>query len=95
MADLLELADRVEAAPKRDRELDREAAEALGWHTRKVTGLGLNGRTPGRIMWVAPEPPWVTRPLPNMTGPRKKMITAAALRDRAPALEGQRRRAKT
>lgn len=55
MTDMIELAERVERAGKTDRDLDWDVAVALGGQIRKVTGLGLSGRTPGRnrVFW-----PW-------------------------------------
>lgn len=59
---------------------NEEIAEALGWSQRKVTGLGLNGRTPGRYMWVAPDAPWpVKTKLPNFLGPRRVRQTISEL----------------
>ncbi len=78
-ATLTDLLDRVKACEGADQELNEEAATALGWTRRKVTGLGLNGRTPGRWLWVSPEPPWDARRLPNLIGPRRRAATVAAL----------------
>lgn len=62
------------------REFTEEVAIALGWSARKRTGLGLNGRTPGRWGWVPPDPPWEWKPrLPALLGPRQLDKTIAAL----------------
>jgi len=93
MTNLDPLIDRVESAVGPDRELDREIGEALGWHQRKVTGLGMNGRTPGRWLWFPPFDPnasWPQKPktLPAFTGPRKRAATLAALRSLSSQGEG-------
>ncbi len=78
---LEDLAARVEAAAGGDRELDERVHEALGWVYRKQTGLGMNGRTPGRWMWFAP--PWNGKGryiLPSVFGSRNRIKYAAALR---------------
>lgn len=79
---LVDLLGRVQAATGPERELDEAVARALGYHTRLVTGLGLNGRTPGSYRWFAPgpQPPGLgaARP-PNFTGPRGKSRAAALL----------------
>lgn len=89
MSQLLELAARVEAlsGPDRDKALDALVAPHLGWSERKVTGLGLNGRTLGRMLWFLFPSPWGSKgkPLPNLTGPRKRATTAGALRALAPS----------
>ncbi len=82
-----ELAARIEALtlPFRDHGLDEQAALALGWQERLVTSLGINGRTPGRYRWFRPYPeptPNKGLSLPNMTSPRKRKETVAALRAR-------------
>lgn len=80
LEELRALLARVEAAEEPDGMLDRQAALALGWRAQKVTSLGLNGRTPGRWMWVSPDPPWRPRSCPRMTGARSKPKTVSALR---------------
>ena len=77
-----DLADRIEASGW-SRELDEEAAIALGWQERKVTSLGLNGRTPGRWLWCPPDPPFKPRRLPRFTGPRMRKWTIELLRKSA------------
>jgi len=80
---LEELAARCEAATGADRELDVEIAIALGWHQRRVTRLGLNGRTPGSDLWFPPHAPWGHkgyRNPPAFSGSRKRAAIAAALR---------------
>lgn len=44
---------RLEKCAGRDRDLDEEIAEALGGSVRRVSRLGLNGRSPGsfRVFW--------------------------------------------
>src|SRR3546814_17998772 len=54
MTDLSKLIERVEADGAFDRELNEEVAQVFGWHVRKVTRLGLNGRTPGSWLWFPP-----------------------------------------
>ena len=79
------LSAKVEAATGADRELDALIADALGWRDRLVTGLGLRGRTPGRLMWFPPDEIWGTRGRsrpPSFTGPRKRKDTVTALRAR-------------
>lgn len=73
---------RVEAAEgPTNRALDLLVAEALGWSQRKVTGLGLNGRTPGRWLWFAPYPNNARpRAIPAFSGPRHRAQTAALLK---------------
>jgi len=53
MRELRELIERVEKRTGRDRDLDMEIAEALGGSVRRVSRLGLNGRSPGsyRVFW--------------------------------------------
>ena len=53
MTDLPALLARVEAATKANRDLDHDIAEALGGQIRRVSRLGLSGRTPGsmRVFW--------------------------------------------
>jgi hypothetical protein len=75
---LSELLSRVEAAGA-DGLLDRQVAIALGWDERRVTRLGLNGRTPGRWEWFAPDS-LTSRTLPRFTGPRKRTATIALLK---------------
>ena len=80
---MIELAERISALGSRDEYLDRQAAMALGWHSRLVTRLGLSGRTPGSWLWFPPDAPWGTpgrRNPPALTGPRKRAETVAALR---------------
>jgi len=63
-----------------DAQLLEAVAVALGWSQRKVTGLGLNGRTPGRWRWCDPEPPWTVRAkLPALLGPRSRSETIRKL----------------
>ena len=84
--ELLSLAERCERAAGADRELDAEIAVAFGWRQRRVTRLGLNGRTPGSWLWFAPDEKWGDkgrRHPPSFAGPRKREDTAAALRARA------------
>lgn len=77
-ADLLA---RVEAADGPDGMLDRQVAFALGYRERKVTSLGLNGRTPGRYVWFKPHPESNQRvALPRFTGPRKRAETIRLLK---------------
>lgn len=82
--ELLALADKVGglSGPDRDKALDLLIAPHLGWSERKVTALGLKGRTPGRLLWFFYPAPWGSKgkPLPNLTGPRKRVATAQALR---------------
>lgn len=47
MSQIAELIKRVERARRTDRDLDQDVATALGASIRRVTRLGLNGRTPG------------------------------------------------
>ena len=82
MGKLLELAARLEGGEE-SLELDVLCAEALDWRQRRVTGLGLNGRTPGSDLWFPPFAPWGTkgsRRPPHFSGPRKRKWAAAALR---------------
>lgn len=74
-----ELLVRVEAATGPDGMLDRQIALALGWRERRVTKLGLNGRTTGGYRWFEPDYPHARR-LPRFTGPRKRAATLQALR---------------
>lgn len=46
---LRDLLERVRAAKGPDWRLDEEILSVLGWNVRRVTGLGLNGRTPGSV----------------------------------------------
>lgn len=50
--------ERLEKGFGRDRDLDWDIAEALGGSIRRVTSLGLNGRTPGtyRVFWPHTDP---------------------------------------
>jgi hypothetical protein len=64
-AELIALAERVEGASGPDWRLDEQIAEALGWYWRKETRLGLNGRTPGRMVWRKPN--GAKAPLPKFT----------------------------
>lgn len=80
--DMLKLAEIVAASGPNER-LDAEVAEALGWRQRRVTRLGLNGRTPGSDLWFSPTDGFGTpgrRKPPRFTGPRKRAATIAALR---------------
>jgi hypothetical protein len=58
---------------------DRLVAHALGWHERRVTRIGLNGRTPGQWRWFDPEGHG-PKSLPRFTGPRKRTETSALLK---------------
>lgn len=85
---LLELADLLESysLPFNDPALDITIAEAFDWHERRVTGLGLNGRTRGSMLWFPPFAPWGTKGLrkpPRFSGPRRRKATVAELRARA------------
>lgn len=83
MTDYSDLADRVERATDLDRELDAEAAVALGWGRRRVGGLGVNGRTKGSYYWFRPGAAFRekgSRNPPRLSGPRKRAATAACLR---------------
>ena len=77
------LALRVEQATAHDVERDEQVHEALGWRRRKVTSLGMNGRTAGRWLWFPPNAPlghsgrYV---LPSTFGARNGPKYAAALR---------------
>jgi hypothetical protein len=53
MTTLIALAERVEGRSKPDRDLDYEVAEALGGQVRRVSRIGLSGRSPGswRVFW--------------------------------------------
>lgn len=75
MADLNDLLARVEAASGPDRALDAEVALALGYTRRRVTRLGLNGRTPGRLEWFRPYPDATQCSLPSLTGHRNRSRT--------------------
>jgi len=76
-----DLIERVRTCEGFDKALNEEVAKALGWTERRVTRLGLNGRTPGRWHWVAPYDPFkVTASLPNLIGPRLHSKTLWALR---------------
>lgn len=84
---MVDLAARIERAEgPGSLELDIEAAELLGWHERRVTGLGLNGRTRGSMLWFPDFAPIGTkgrRRPPRFSGPRMRAATAAAIRARS------------
>lgn len=50
--------ERLEKRDGPDRDLDQDVAEALGASVRRVSKLGLNGRTPGsyRAFWQRADP---------------------------------------
>ncbi len=77
---LLALAKRVEEGSGPDRDMDWDIAEALGASIRRVTGLGLNGRTPGSMRAFWPHKPNIGRgsEIPRYTKNRTK--AAAHLR---------------
>jgi hypothetical protein len=84
--EMMELADRCEKASRPDRELDAEIPVTFDWYQRRVTRLGLNGRTPGSVLWFPPDAPWSytgRRHPPAFSGPRNRARIAAALRSRA------------
>src|SRR3546814_11278401 len=73
--DLSSLIERIEADGAFDRELNEEVAQVFGWHVRKVTRLGLNGRTPGSWLWFPPNAAFGhkgSRMPPNFIGPRSR-----------------------
>lgn len=80
---------RVEAATgPADSELNELAAKALGWCPRRVSGLGLSGRTRGSVRWFHADQPLIkdrtwtkgrAKP-PVLIGPRSKARTIALLR---------------
>lgn len=77
--DVADLIRRMEARED-SCDLLEAVAKVLGWQERKRTGLGLNGRTPGRHGWVSPESPWAWRPtLPRLLGPKNRAKTLAQL----------------
>ena len=51
--ELVALRERVAGLTGADRDLDEDIATALGGIVRRVTRIGLNGRTPGsyRVFW--------------------------------------------
>jgi len=79
---LTDLIERVEACEP-SFALDEFCAGHLGWHQRRVTFLGLNGRTPGSDRWfVYPgdNPPKGRARPPHFTGPRRRAATLEALK---------------
>ena len=89
-ADLLALAERLDRETG-NRDDDAMVALALGWTQRRVTRLGINGRTPGSMRWFSPVAHFGyqgTRNPPRFTGPRHRLATAAALRARAATEQG-------
>ncbi len=83
---LRSLIERVEAATAPDRDLTEQAHKALGWHQRRVTSLGLRGRTPGSYLWFEPRATIDARGrryLPCVSGPINRRRIAADLRLRA------------
>ena len=79
---LSELLERVKTASGADRELDAEVARALGWRERRVTRLGLRGRTPGSYRWFSPDEQWGDKGSatpPRLTGPRGRQRTITLL----------------
>lgn len=86
MAEWLTLIERLEKLTEPDRETDRECAIALGWHERRVSRLGLSGRSPGSWRWfIYPDDTngkGRAYP-PRFSGSRKKAETIALLRARS------------
>lgn len=86
MPDLLSLAARVEALTGPDRDLDWEIAEARGGQIRRVSRLGLSGRSPGsyRVFWPTTRVPGPGNSIPTYTKtPETRKRAAAALRAKA------------
>jgi hypothetical protein len=84
---MLELADEVAELNIGEagyQALNERVALALGWRTKRVTGLGMNGRTPGRWLWFPPDEVWGTkgRANPPQLLNSKREQTIAALRAR-------------
>ncbi|MGV7119535.1 hypothetical protein [Sphingopyxis sp. 550A] len=83
MTNLSSLIERIEADGAFDRGLNEEVAQVFGWHVRKVTRLGLNGRTPGSWIWFPPNAPFGhkgSRMPHNFIGPRSRVRTLERLR---------------
>src|SRR3546814_17660283 len=92
MTDLSKLIERVEADGAFDRELNEEVAQVFGWHVRKVTRLGLNGRTPGSWLWFPPNAAFGhkgSRMPHNFIGPPNPGRTLQPPRDRKSAVTGK------
>ena|SRR5690242_1913340 len=74
-----------------DRDLDWDIAEALGGAVRRVSGLGLNGRTPGqwRVFWPGKEGTKGSQ-IPYYTKHRDRAIAKLkAARQSAPPSQGE------
>lgn len=89
---LVALAERVERASGPDDDLSQKAHLELGWHSRRVTRLGLNGRTPGSYLWFPPNAEWGAtgrKKLPCLSGPKVRKRVAEALRHLAAQPRGE------